>query len=96
VLPAAARPGPPRNYAGQMTSPSPSSPSSAELAIEGMHCDACVALIEESLAEQAGVISASVDLGAALATVAFDPAQLGVEEIRATIADAGYSATPVS
>ena len=57
--------GRPTNYAGPMTSPSPERPEAAghrcgsatvELAVTGMHCGSCSALIEESLAEQPGVI----------------------------------------
>jgi copper chaperone CopZ len=65
------------------------------LSVEGMHCGSCSALIEETLAEQAGVTTASVDLDAARAVVAYDPAQLDVDGIQAAIADAGYAATPV-
>ncbi len=91
-----------------MTSPSPSpSPAASpeptgagqvatvELAVEGMHCGSCVALIEETLGEYTGVASAAVDLGSARAVVGYDPAQLGVEDLQAAIAEAGYSATPV-
>ena len=69
--------------------------SVAELSVEGMHCGSCVDLIEETLGEQAGVTSASVDLDAARAVVEFDPSQVDLDEIRAAIADAGYAATPV-
>jgi copper chaperone CopZ len=54
-----------------------------------------VALIEESLVETAGVMSASVDLASARAVVDYDPSLVGVDDLRSTIADAGYSATPV-
>ncbi len=69
--------------------------SVAQFAVDGMHCGSCVALIEETLGEQAGVTSASVDLDSARAVVEYDPAQLGVDQIRATIAEVGYSITPV-
>ncbi len=67
-----------------------------ELAIDGMHCGSCAALIEEVLCEQPGVESASVDLDDARAFVAFDPALLGVDELRSLVAAAGYGATPVA
>jgi copper chaperone CopZ len=60
-----------------------------------MHCGSCVALIEESLNEQAGVQEASVDLDSGRAVVRYDPEVLGVEELRTTITGAGYSATLV-
>jgi copper chaperone CopZ len=86
-----------------VTSPSPSpSPSTedgavtVELAVEGMHCGSCAALIEEALGERSGVVSAAVDLDAARAVVDYRPSELGVDDLRATIAEVGYSAQPVS
>jgi copper chaperone CopZ len=80
----------------------PDAPSSADagtavvhLLVEGMHCGSCSALIEETLAEQAGVTTASVDLDAARAVVEYDPSRLDVDGIRAAVAEAGYAATPV-
>jgi copper chaperone CopZ len=70
--------------------------SVAHLSIDGMHCGSCVELIEETLEEQPGVAKASVDLESTRAVVEYDPSQLDVDEIRAAIAEAGYSATPVS
>jgi copper chaperone CopZ len=67
----------------------------AELVVTGMHCEACVALIEEVLSERAGVESASVDLETSRATVAYDPSVLGPDDLRSAIEEAGYSATPV-
>jgi copper chaperone CopZ len=68
----------------------------AQLTVEGMHCGSCVALIEETLNERAGVTAALVDLDSARAVIEYDPSTLDLEEIRAAIAEAGYSATPVS
>ena len=68
----------------------------AQLTVEGMHCGSCVALIEETLNEREGVTAALVDLDSARAVIEYDPSTLDVEEIRAAIAEAGYSATPVS
>jgi copper chaperone CopZ len=69
--------------------------TTVQLSVEGMHCGSCVVLIEESLVETAGVMAASVDLASARAVVDYDPALVGVDDLRSTIADAGYSATPV-
>jgi copper chaperone CopZ len=60
-----------------------------------MHCGSCVALVEESLNERAGVTEASVDLDSGRAVVRYDPDVLGVEELRSIITEAGYSATQV-
>jgi copper chaperone CopZ len=65
-----------------------------ELAIDGMHCESCVALIEEVLLEQKGVRSASVDLASATAVVRFDPASVGTDALQSAITEVGYSATP--
>jgi copper chaperone CopZ len=69
--------------------------TTAELTVQGMHCGACVALIEESLTDRAGVTAASVDLDSARAVVHYDPSLVDPDDLRATIAEAGYSATMV-
>jgi copper chaperone CopZ len=84
---------------GQNTDLSPDIPdgaasASVELLVEGMHCGSCVALIEETLQEQAGVSSATVDLDSARAVVGFDPSQIDVDALTAAVAEAGYVATP--
>jgi Cu+-exporting ATPase len=97
-----------KNYAVGVTSPPPPpapEPSdaqatvgpdaTAELHIEGMHCASCVALIEESLTERAGVTGAAVDLDSCRAVVRYDPGVIGPDELRATVVEAGYTATPV-
>jgi copper chaperone CopZ len=61
-----------------------------------MHCGSCVALIEETLSEREGVKAAAVDLDTGRAVIEYDPSALDVEEIRAAIAEAGYSASLVS
>jgi copper chaperone CopZ len=70
--------------------------ATVELAVVGMHCGACVALIEESLTEQMGVIGASVDLESTRAVVDYDPSLVDLDALLATVAEAGYAATPVS
>lgn len=75
--------------------PQPGDAATVELTVGGMHCGACVALIEESLTERSGVRSASVDLEAARAVVHFDPTVVGTDDLLATVTEAGYSATLV-
>jgi copper chaperone CopZ len=90
-------PSPSQHPADPAVDPRPAGGASTtvHLAVDGMHCDACVALIEESLTEQAGVGSASVDLASARAVVAYDPSVIGVDGLCATVGEAGYTATPV-
>ena len=62
-----------------------------------MHCGSCVALIEETLNEREGVTGRPWSTSTPHAPVIeYDPSTVNVEEIRAAIAEAGYSATPVS
>ena len=61
-----------------------------------MHCDACVALIEEALGERArGGARRRSTSTPPRRLVGYDPSVVGVDELRATIEEAGYSATPV-
>jgi copper chaperone CopZ len=64
-----------------------------ELAIDGMHCESCVALVEEVLGERTGVQSVTVDLNSATSVVRFDPTVVDVDDLREAIAGVGYSAT---
>lgn len=68
--------------------------TSVEFRVEGMHCGSCVANVQESLEEQAGVTTATVDLDAARAVVTFDPSTIDVDALAAVVAEAGYVATP--
>jgi Cu+-exporting ATPase len=81
------------------SSPSPgadgTSGATATLAVEGMHCGSCVALVEEALTDRDGVGTASVDLESGRAVVEYDPSRVGPDDLTAVIAEAGYSATPV-
>ena len=67
----------------------------AELAVVGMHCRSCALLIEDTLVEQAGVRTATVDFEAAHARVEYDPVAVTPEELCAAVVDAGYQASPV-
>lgn len=67
----------------------------AVLAIEGMHCGSCVALIEEALVEDLGVVRADVDLQSGQATVHYDPTQQRLADLCDAVAAAGYAASPI-
>jgi Cu+-exporting ATPase len=57
-----------------------------------MTCASCVSRVERALNELDGVDAASVNLATEGATVAFDPSQLGVEELIGAVASIGYQA----
>jgi copper chaperone CopZ len=76
------------------TTPSePARTASIRLTVTGMHCSSCPALIEEAIADHAGVAFVSADLHAAEAHVVFDPSIVSIDDLCAVIADAGYRAT---
>lgn len=64
------------------------------LEVAGMHCGSCVALIEETLLEDLGVLRARVELESSLATVTYDPTTHSVDDVCAAVAAAGYAARP--
>jgi Cu+-exporting ATPase len=63
------------------------------LAVTGMTCAACATLVERSLSKLAGVDTAAVNLGIETATVEFDAAEVGVDDLIGAVRDAGYDAT---
>ncbi len=77
---------------GKAGVPAPAGRSQAVLAIEGMHCGSCSALIEETLVEDLGVLEAHVDLDAGRATVVFDATVHSVADLCDAVAAAGYTA----
>ena len=66
-------------------------PERARLAIEGMTCAACAARIEKKLNKLDGV-EASVNYATEEASVTFDPARVGVEQLIRTVETIGYGA----
>ncbi len=66
-----------------------------ELAIEGMSCASCSARVERALAQVPGVLSASVNLATARASVAYLPASTDRAALLAAVAAAGYHAAPL-
>ena len=60
------------------------------IAIEGMHCAACVAKVEKALRAVPGVSEASVNFSTEQANVTYDESLSGFETLRRAIVDAGY------
>ena len=84
-----------------MSAPSSSPPVTAiapsaelRLAIDGLHCAACVARVEKAIATVPGVESVAVNLATHEALVA--PGGIDLERLQKSVADAGYSARPVA
>ena len=75
---------------GTPTSP-PAARQHVELAISGMTCASCAARIERRLNKLEGV-SASVNFASEHAAVAFDPAQVHLEDLIGAVEAAGYGA----
>ncbi len=67
-----------------------------ELAIGGMTCAACAARVQKVLGKAPGVTAAGVNFATARATVQFNPAATGVDQLAAAVQDAGYEATPAA
>jgi Cu+-exporting ATPase len=61
--------------------------------IGGMTCASCSALIEKVLGKTQGVNKAAVNLAMETATVEFDPAVVGIDELIGAVKGAGYSAS---
>lgn len=62
----------------------------AQFAIEGLHCAACVWLLEKLPAVCPGVASASVQFRRNLLTVIYDPAQVPLSSVARTVDSLGY------
>ena len=60
------------------------------LAIEGMHCEACVRRVTSALQSVEGVTVNSVEVGSA--TVAFDGAETSAQDITAALDRNGFAA----
>lgn len=72
----------------------PGAESRAVLDLEGMTCSSCAMRIEKGLKKVPGVKDASVNLASELATVTYDAAQTGVEQMVQKVEAVGYKATP--
>src|SRR5258708_4531166 len=67
----------------------------AVLALEGMTCASCAMRIEKGLKKVPGVKDASVNFASEQATVTYDPAQTGPEQMIQKVDAVGYKATPL-
>lgn len=68
----------------------------AELAISGMTCASCVGRVERALNKRAGVVEATVNLATERAKIRYLPDTAGINDLIAAVADAGYTAQPLS
>ncbi len=64
------------------------------LLLEGIHCGACIWLIESWLARQPGVAQASVNFATRRARVVWDPAQARLSDLLRAVVAIGYHAYP--
>ena len=62
------------------------------LEIKGMHCEGCSTRLTKVLNNQDGVEDAKVSLKDAKADVQYDENQIGLDEIKEVIQDAGFEA----
>jgi copper chaperone len=62
----------------------------AILDIKGMSCQGCVASVKRVLSALPGVQSVDVTLEPGKASVAYDPARVSEEQLRAAVENAGY------
>ncbi len=65
------------------------------LRLKGMSCAACATAIDQALHAVPGVTQASVNFGAELATVDYDPQQSNLDQLQQAVAAAGYTALPL-
>jgi Cu2+-exporting ATPase len=102
--PGAARPVPPDSLAAQEldspaflsrhTRPLDAGLREVELFVDGVHCAACVWLVERMPYELDGVTGARLDLPRARAMLAYDPARVRLSDVAAWLARFGYAARP--
>lgn len=60
------------------------------LNVQGMSCGHCVKAVESGVNELNGIDNVTVNLEAAKVDVAFDDAQVSVDDIKEAIEDQGY------
>jgi len=68
----------------------------AKLSVDGMTCNGCVKSVKTALEKVDGVESAKVDLESNSAEVAYNPEKTTLKSMEKAVADAGYSAKPIT
>ena len=68
--------------------------ATAQIKVKGMTCGSCAVSVKKALTGTKGVKSAEVSLEKALATVAYDDAQVNEAQLRAAINRTGFEALP--
>jgi len=61
-----------------------------DFSVEGMDCDGCVKSVTRMLTGVAGVEKVEVSLADAKASVRYDPARVGVPELKRAVERAGF------
>lgn len=69
----------------------PTSLTTQSFAVDGMTCGGCATGVQRALSRLNGVSGATVDLASATATVAYDAATVRPADLRAAVAEAGYT-----
>lgn len=75
--------------------PIPGGLVTVELYLEGVHCSACVWLVERVSLLVDGASSAVLDIGRSIVTLTYDPTQIQLSELARTLDSLGYPAHPV-
>ncbi len=65
------------------------------LAVEGMMCASCAMRIEKGLKKLPGITDANVNLATEQASVTYNPAQTGIEQMMQKVEAIGYKAAPL-
>lgn len=63
-----------------------------ELKVEGMDCEGCVKSVTRMLSGLPGVQNVDVSLADARARVTYDPARVGMQDMKKAVERAGYKA----
>ncbi len=73
----------------------PASSAESVMAVGGMTCASCVAVVEKTVGKLPGVTSATVNLATERLTATYDPAVADVAAIAAAVKSAGYEPMPL-